>query len=139
MSEGLNECRFIGNLGEQPSLRYTQSQQGVLNLRIACTERYLDSGTKEWKERTEWVSVVVFGKRAEALNKFLAKGSKVYVGGRLQTRSWEDKTGAKRYTTEIVAQNILLLGGKSAGGGGAHDEAHGGGDFETPGDDEIPF
>jgi single-strand DNA-binding protein len=142
MAEGLNECRFIGNLGDTASLRYTQSQQAVLSFRIACTERYLDNNTKEWKERTEWVPVVIFGKRAESLNRFLAKGSKVHVSGRFQTRSWEDKQGGKRYTTEIIASDIILLGGgprrdtaDHAADGGTHTDA------DMPPDDsgEIPF
>jgi single-strand DNA-binding protein len=143
----LNECRFIGNLGDEPSLRFTQSQQAVMNFRIGCTERYLDSNSKEWKERTEWVTVVVWGKRAEALNKLLRKGSRVFVAGRFQTRSWE-KNGEKRYATEIVANNIILLGGKgehqgAAAGGGEHrDDFQAAGGFsggDTANDDNIPF
>lgn len=151
MSEGLNECRFLGNLGDDPSLRFTQSQQAVLNFRIGCTERYLDNNSKEWKERTEWVTIVVWGKRAEALNKLLHKGSRVFVAGRMQTRSYE-KDGSKRYATEIVANNVILLGGRGeadASGGSREQRASGGSrdNFEQaggfgdapPDDDHIPF
>jgi single-strand DNA-binding protein len=118
MAEGLNRVTLIGNLGQDPELRFTQSNQGVLSLRMATTESYFDNTTKERKERTEWHSIVIWGKRGEALNKILSKGSRICVEGRLQTRSWEDKQGAKRYTTEVVANNVLLLGGRGEGGGG---------------------
>ncbi len=129
MSEGLNRVILIGNLGQDPELRYTQNSQAVLNLRIATTEGYFDTNTKERKEKTEWHTVVMWGKRGEALNKFLSKGSRICVEGRLQTRSWEDKTGGKRYSTEINAQNIILLGGGAggAGGGGGGGRSEGGG------------
>ena len=153
MSEGLNRVILIGNLGQDPELRYTQSGQGVLSLRMATTESYFDNTTKERKERTEWHSVTVWGKRGEALNKILTKGSRICVEGRLQTRSWEDKQGSKRYTTEVVANNLILLGGRgegggARGGGGSHDPGPGpgaGDDFgghDSGGgsnDDDIPF
>lgn len=157
MAEGLNRVILIGNLGQDPELRYTQSNMAVLNMRMATTESYFDSNTKERKERTEWHSVVLFGKRAEALNKFLTKGSRLCVEGRLQTRSWEDKSGNKRYTTEVNAQNVILLGSKGeraggggGGGGGGFDPGpqddygsgggHDGGDAGgAPNDDDIPF
>jgi single-strand DNA-binding protein len=155
MSEGLNRVILIGNLGQDPELRYTQSNQGVLSVRIATTESYFDNNSKERKERTEWHSVVVWGKRGEALNKILSKGSRICVEGRLQTRSWEAKEGGKRYTTEVVATNVVLLGGRGEGGGrssgggggdpgpgddysGGHD-AGGGGGGGAPSDDDIPF
>jgi single-strand DNA-binding protein len=146
MAEGLNRVILIGNLGQDPELRYTQSNQGVLSLRMATTESYFDTNTKERKERTEWHSVVIWGKRGEALNKILSKGSRLCVEGRLQTRSWEDKQGSKRYTTEINATNVVLLGGKGGGAGGDHGgdgsgfdpNQHGvGGENAT--DDDIPF
>lgn len=157
MAEGLNRVILIGNLGQDPELRYTQSQQGVLNLRIATTESYFDTQTKERKERTEWHTVILWGKRGEALHKILSKGSRICIEGRLQTRSWEDKQGNKRYTTEVNASNVILLGGRgegrgegreSYGGGGgggrggfdpgpSNDDFGGGGD--APNDDDIPF
>src|SRR5687768_8390593 len=132
-AEGLNKVLLIGNLGMDPELKYTQGGQAVLRLRLATTERY---GNKagERQERTEWHTVVVWGNRAEALNKILHKGRTIYVEGRLQTRQWEDKDGGKRSTTEIVANQILLLGGPRGEGGegggyggGSHGGARGGG------------
>jgi single-strand DNA-binding protein len=157
MAEGLNRVILIGNLGQDPELRFTQSGQGVLSIRMATTESYFDTNTKERKERTEWHTVVIWGKRGEALNKILSKGSRICIEGRLQTRSWEDKTGNKRYSTEVNANNVVLLGGRGeggagGGGGGARAGSGGGGgdpgpaseDFghdggEAPGDDDIPF
>jgi single-strand DNA-binding protein len=118
MAEGLNRVILIGNLGQDPELRFTQSNMGVLSLRMATTESYFDTNTKERKERTEWHTVVVWGKRGEALNKILSKGSRIAIEGRLQTRSWEDKQGNKRYSTEVNAQNVILLGGRGEGAGG---------------------
>ena len=120
MAEGLNKVILIGNLGQDPELRYTQGGQGVLNLRMATTESFVNRD-KERQERTEWHSVVIWGKRGEALGKILSKGKQIAIEGRLQTRSWEDKSGNKRYTTEIVATNVVLLG--SRGGGGGFDDA----------------
>src|SRR4051812_26458044 len=154
MAEGLNRVILIGNLGQDPELRFTQSNQGVLSLRMATTESYFDTNTKERKERTEWHTVVVWGKRGEALNKILSKGSRICIEGRLQTRSWEDKTGSKRYTTEVNAQNVILLGGRGEGGGGQRGGGGGGdptpgdeynqepsqsGGHDAPNDDDIPF
>lgn len=152
MSEGLNKCLLIGNLGQNPELRYTQGGQAVLSLRLATNERFKNRDG-EWQDRTEWHTVVVWGKRAEGLSRVVSKGTLLYVEGRLQTRSWEDKQGQKRYTTEVVAREILLLGRKGAGegdnapppgdddyssssyggGGGGYDN---GGDFS---DEDIPF
>jgi single-strand DNA-binding protein len=116
-AEGLNKVLLIGNLGMDPELKFTQGGQAVLRMRLATTERY---GNKagERQERTEWHTVIVWGNRAEALNKILHKGRTIYVEGRLQTRSWEDKDGGKRSTTEVVANQILLLGGGQRGEGG---------------------
>ena len=152
--DGLNRVTVMGNLGADPELRMTQGGQGVLSLRLACTESYLDKDKKK-AERTEWVTCVVWGKRAESLNKILSKGRSIWVEGRIQTRSWEDKDGGKRYATEINANNIGLVGsGRGAGGGGGGYEGGGGGgghtgggfdsgpspDFESGGgDDDIPF
>jgi single-strand DNA-binding protein len=126
-SEGLNKVLLIGNLGMDPEIKYTQGGQAILRIRLATTERY---GNKagERQEKTEWHTVIVWGNRAEALSKILAKGRTIYVEGRLQTRDWTDKDNNKRYTTEIVANQILLLGGGRDGGGrGAGEEGGGGG------------
>lgn len=114
MSEGMNRVTLIGNLGQDPDLKRTQTGQPVLNLSLATTESFFDSNTKERKERTEWHRVTIWGARGEALSKILTKGSRICVEGRLQTRSWE-KDGEKRYSTDINAQNVILLGGKSRG------------------------
>ncbi len=143
MSEGLNRVILIGNLGEDPTLRYTQSNQAVLNIRMATTESYYDDKKKERVERTEWHTVILWGKRAEALNKFLGKGDRLCVEGRLQTRSYEDKEGTKRYNTEIQAANVILLGSKRGsqqrGDGGDDHDAAGDQPVRGPGDDDIPF
>jgi len=162
MSEGFNRVLLLGNLGADPELKVTQGGQSVLKLRVATTERYLDkNGVRQ--ERTEWHSVVIWGKRAEALHKFLTKGSTVLVEGSLRTTSYEDRDGNKRYRTEVSAQNIVLTGGR---GGAARvqtppdesgfspapqrsrpapqasndpDYPDDGPPPDLPGDDEIPF
>ena len=127
MAEGLNRVMLLGNLGADPELKMTSGGQAVLKLRLATSETYLDRN-KVRQERTEWHSVVVWGKRAEALGKFLTKGSRLFVEGGLRTSTYDDKDGNKRYRTEIVASNIILSGGggggRSGGGGGG-----GGGDY----------
>jgi single-strand DNA-binding protein len=124
MAEGLNRVMLLGNLGADPELRYGQgADQAVLRLRIATTERYFDKRSNEWKEMTDWHNVVMFGKRAEALQKILSKGSTIFVEGRLRTSSYE-KEGQKLYKTDVIANNVILAG---RGGGGAAREAGGGG------------
>jgi len=122
MAEGLNRVMLLGNLGADPELRYTQGGQAVLNLRLATTESYLDKD-KVRRDRTDWHSVVVWGKRGEALSKFLTKGSSLFIEGSIRTSSYDDKEGNKRYKTEIVANNVILAG-RGRGGG---DDAEGGG------------
>ena len=158
MADGLNRVLLLGNLGAEPELRMTSGGQAVLKLRLATSETYLDRN-KSRQERTEWHSVVIWGKRAEALAKILAKGSKVFVEGGLRTSNYEDRDGNKKYRTEIVAQNLILLGragGGGGGGGGGMREGGGGvsdsfrssdpaeapeGDFpdNSNEDDDIPF
>jgi single-strand DNA-binding protein len=156
MAEGLNRVMLLGNLGADPELRMTSGGQAVLKLRLATSETYLDRN-KVRQERTEWHSVVVWGKRGEALAKVLAKGSRIFVEGGLRTSSYDDKEGKKRYKTEVVANNIILSGGGRGGGGGGPrpSEGPGGGeddmgpgpggggfgdqDYGGGGDDEIPF
>jgi single-strand DNA-binding protein len=108
MATGLNRVSLIGNLGKDPEVRYTQSGTAVGNLRLGVTERRKEG--EEYKDQTEWVTVVCFGKTAENVSKYLQKGRQIFVDGRLQTRSWEDKTGQTRYTTEVIAQQVLFLG-----------------------------
>jgi single-strand DNA-binding protein len=162
MADGLNRVMLLGNLGADPELRMTSGGQSVLKMRLATSESYLDRN-KVRQERTEWHNVVVWGRRAEALGKFLTKGSRLFVEGGLRTSSYDDKDGNKRYKTEIVANNIILAGsgggrgagagggsrergddygppdeapsGRGGGGGGGYDDA----DYGGGGDDDIPF
>jgi single-strand DNA-binding protein len=144
MAEGLNKVMLLGNLGADPELRMTSGGQAVLKLRLATSETYLDKNRAR-QEKTEWHSVVVWGKRAEALNKILAKGSRLFIEGGLRTTSYDDRDGNKRYRTEIVANNIILAGRSGGGGGGgrdydapgggSRDDAHGG--YDTGGDDDA--
>src|SRR5688572_7745610 len=131
MAEGLNRVMLLGNLGADPELRMISGGQVVLKLRLATSETYLDRN-KVRQERTEWHSVVVWGRRAEGLAKILSKGSRLFVEGGLRTSSYDDKEGHKRYRTEIVANNIILSGG-GGGRGGPRQEAGGGNDDYGPG------
>ena len=122
MATGFVKVTLIGNLGADPEVRTTASGTAVANLRLACTER-VKSGDK-WEDRTEWVCVVVFGKTAESCATYLKKGRQAYVEGRLQTREWTDKEGAKRYSTEVLANAVLFLsGGEKPGTPPRSDEA----------------
>lgn len=107
----INKCFMMGNLGADPEMRTTGGGQSVCNFRIACSEKFKDRDG-QMQERTEWVSIVAWGRQAEIAAEYLRKGSPVHVEGRLQTREWEDKQGSKRYTTEVVAERVTLLGGK---------------------------
>src|SRR5580692_12826159 len=125
MAEGLNRVMLVGNLGADPELRVTPSGQSILKLRLATTETYLDKSNVR-QERTEWHRVTVWGRRAEALGKLLTKGDSLFVEGRLQTSSYE-KNGEKRYSTEVVATNIILPGRGRGEGGREGGGAAGGG------------
>ena len=113
---GVNKVILVGNLGADPDLRHTPSGTAVSNLRLATTEVF-SNREGEKNKRTEWHRIVAFGRLAEICNQYLKKGRQVYIEGRLQTREWEDKNGDKRYTTEIVATNMVMLGGRGEGGG----------------------
>ena len=110
----LNQCNFIGNLGKDPEMRFMTNGKAVTNFSIAVTEKWTSNGEK--KERTEWVRVTAYDKLAEVCAKYLTKGKPVFISGKMQTRSWEDKDGNTRYTTEIVANNMVMLGMTSQGG-----------------------
>lgn len=131
MSQGLNKWMGIGNLGADPELRHTEGGQAVLNLRLACSESWLDKDGQK-QERTEWVNCTLWGARAEGLAKILAKGERLYVEGSLRTRSFE-KNGEKHYRTEVSVDDVKLLGGARPGDdrGGqqrdARDDRRGGG------------
>jgi single-strand DNA-binding protein len=116
-SRGINKVILVGNLGQDPEVRYTANQSAVANVRIATSESWKDKATGEQKEQTEWHSVVFFGRLAEIVSEYLKKGSQIYVEGRLRTRKWQDKEGQDRYTTEIVADEMQMLGGRGGGGG----------------------
>jgi len=153
----LNKVMLIGNLGADPETRYTQDGTAVCNIRLATTERY-KTRDGEQKERTEWHRVVLWGRLGEIANQYLRKGSRVYIEGRIETRKWQDRDGNDRYTTEIRAQEMKMLGGgapreggraaASEQGGfpthggpqGGADPFQGSPDFpEVPADDDIPF
>ena len=119
---GVNKVILIGNLGRDPEIRYTRDGTAVANLNLATSDSWKDSQGQR-QERTEWHRVVAWDKLAEIAKEYLAKGKQVYIEGRLQTRSWEDKDGHKRYTTEVRADQMVMLGGRGGddGGGGARD------------------
>lgn len=115
MARGINKVILIGNLGQDPETRAMPSGSSVTNLRIATSESWKDKQSGEMKERTEWHSVAMFGRLAEIAGEYLRKGSQVYIEGRLRTRKWQDKSGTDRYTTEIVANEMQMLGGRGGG------------------------
>jgi single-strand DNA-binding protein len=115
MSQGINSCTFIGNLGKAPEVRYTQGGKAVCNLRLAVTERKKDGD--DWRDATEWLDIVCFEKTAENAGQYLDKGSRIYVESRVQTRKWQDKEGKDRYSTEFVASRVMFLDGKGDKGG----------------------
>ena len=148
MARGINKVIIVGNVGGDPETRYMPSGSAVTNLTIATNESWKDKQTGEQKERTEWHKVAMFNRLAEIAAEYLRKGSQVYVEGRLQTRKWQDKTGNDRYTTEIVANEMQMLGGRAGAGGGAPMES--GGESQSrpapaetapmdDGFDDIPF
>jgi single-strand DNA-binding protein len=107
----VNKAIIIGNLGKDPEVRYTPSGSAVCNLNLATTRKWKDKASGEWKEETEWHSVVLYERQAEVAGEYLKKGRPVYIEGRLKTRKWQDKQGNDRYTTEIVCESMQLLGG----------------------------
>ena len=140
MARGINKVILIGNLGQDPETRAMPSGSSVTNLRIATSEAWKDKQSGEMKERTEWHSVAMFGRLAEIAGEYLRKGSQVYIEGSLRTRKWQDKQGNDRYTTEIIADEMQMLGarGGSGGGGGGGSSGGGqGGGRNRGGDDEY--
>lgn len=123
MARGLNKVMLIGNLGADPEIRYTTGGRAVANVRLATAEAWRDRESGEQQERTEWHRIVFFGRLAEIVEEYLRKGSQVYIEGRIQTNKWQDKDGNDRYTTEIIANEMQMLGGRGGGaaGGGAAD------------------
>jgi single-strand DNA-binding protein len=161
MARGVNKVILVGNLGKDPETRYMPSGSAVTNLTLATSESWKDKQSGENQERTEWHKIAMFGRLAEIAAEYLRKGSQVYIEGKLRTRKWQDKEGKDRYTTEIVADEMQMLGSKGGGGasagagamasGGAGAAAGGGGggggraavndSGGPPGDfdDDIPF
>ncbi len=122
MARGVNKAIIIGTLGQDPEVRYTGGGSAVANLRVATNESWKDKQTGEMQERTEWHSIVMWGRLAEIAQQYLKKGSQAYFEGRIQTRKWQDQSGNDRYSTEIVANEMQMLGGR----GGAPMESGGG-------------
>lgn len=144
MARGVNKVIVIGNLGNDPETRSTPSGTTVTNLSVATNESWKDKQTGEQKERTEWHKVAMFGRLAEIAAEYLRKGSQVYIEGKLRTRKWQDQQGNDRYSTEIIADEMQMLGGRSGGGAPAMGDPGPGpnpppsspaGEF----DDDIPF
>ena len=140
---GVNKVILVGNLGANPEMRFTQAGQAVANLRLATTERWTDrNGQKQ--EATEWHRVVVWGKQAEICGQYLTKGRQIYVEGRIRTRQWQDQQGQKRFSTEIVAQNVQMLGARGERapedvGATVPADEPANGDVGPATDDDIPF
>jgi single-strand DNA-binding protein len=152
MARGVNKVIIIGNLGADPETRAMPSGTTVANLRVATSESWRDKQTGEQQERTEWHRVALFGRLAEVAAEYLRKGSQVYIEGSLRTRKWQDKQGNDRYSTEIVGNDLQMLGGRggagaapaAAGAAGAGapsyaEESAGGGSRSEEFDDDIPF
>ena len=117
MARGVNKVILIGNLGQDPEVKYMPNGGAVTNITIATSENWKDKNTGEQQEKTEWHRVVFFRKLAEIAGEYLKKGSKVYIEGKLQTRKWQDQSGNDRYTTEIIANEMQMLDGRGTGGG----------------------
>ena len=138
MANDLNKFQCIGRLGKDPEIRYSASGAAIANITIATSDNWKDKQTGEKQERTEWHRVVFFNRLAEVVGEYLKKGSQVYVEGRLQTRKWQDKEGQDRYTTEIVASELQMLGSKGDNQSGQPaPKAQQGGGFDNF--DEPPF
>ncbi len=136
----VNKIILIGRLGADPEVRYTQEGAMVTNFRLATDEQWRDK-SGERVQRTEWHRIVTFGKLAEICGNYLAKGRLVYIEGRIQTRSWDDRDGNKRYTTEIIAQNMQMLERKEQGSDQVRESDNSVSSYEGPGisEDDVPF
>jgi single-strand DNA-binding protein len=132
--KGINKCIIVGNLGQDPNMQHMPSGGAVTSISVATSESWKDKNTGQQQDRTEWHRIVFFNKLAEIAGQYLKKGSKVYIEGSLRTRTWE-KDGEKRYTTEIVANEMQMLDNKGEGGNGASNNAQTTPEF----DDDIPF
>jgi single-strand DNA-binding protein len=152
MARGINKVILVGNLGNDPETRYMPSGGAVTNISVATSESWKDKQSGEQKERTEWHRVAMFNRLAEVAAEYLRKGSQVYIEGKIRTRKWQDKDGQDRYTTEIIADEMQMLGGRGGSGGGSYESGgssrsssggQGGGQQSPPPmddfDDDIPF
>ena len=155
MARGINKVILVGNLGKDPDMKYTASGAAIANITVATSESWNDKQTNERVEKTEWHRVVFFRRLAEIVGEYLRKGSQVYIEGKLQTRKWQDQNGQDRYTTEIVASEMQMLGARGVEGGGRPQSRGSGGGFrnnppaqQAPSqskpdnsfdDDDIPF
>lgn len=151
MARGVNKVILVGNCGKDPETRYMPSGGAVTNISIATSESWKDKQSGETKERTEWHNIVFFNRLAEIAGEYLRKGSQIYVEGSLRTRKWQDKSGNDRYTTEIVANEMQMLGSRASGGDSYAPAQSGGSQSKAPAskpepamaddgfDDDIPF
>lgn len=156
MARGVNKVILVGNLGKDPEIKYTASGAAIANLTLATSESWNDKQSGEKVEKTEWHRVVAFQRLAEIMGEYLRKGSQVYIEGKLQTRKWQDQNGQDRWTTEVVANDMQMLGARGGEGGGQPQGGGGGGGFrknpeqqqQAPAkpafdndfaDDDIPF
>lgn len=149
MARGVNKVILIGNLGQDPELRYTGNGTAVCNMRLATTDVYKDRDGNT-VENTEWHNVVAWARLAEICDQYLKKGSQVYFEGQLQTRQWEDRDGNTRYTTEVKVREMTMLGGRAGNGGSERQSSNGSsapqsqasdseGDYELNADEDLPF
>lgn len=129
MARGVNKVILIGNLGQDPEVRYTPNGNAVANVTLATSTTWRDKQTGELQERTEWHRIAFFNRLAEIVGEYLRKGSKVYIEGSLRTRKWQDKNGSDRYTTEIVASEMHMLDNRSSGSG-SHGNQEGGSSYK---------
>lgn len=146
MARGVNKVIIVGNLGNDPETRYMPSGSAVTNMTVATNESWKDKQTGEQKDRTEWHRVAMFGRLAEIAAEYLRKGSQVYIEGKLRTRKWQDQQGNDKYTTEIIADEMQMLGSRSGGAPAKSDSGpppspppQGGGGSPGDFDDDIPF
>ncbi|PID48877.1 MAG: single-stranded DNA-binding protein [Proteobacteria bacterium] len=130
MARGINKVILVGTLGRDPEVKYTPSGAAITNISLATSEQWKDKNTGERQERTEWHRVVFFNRLAEIAGQYLRKGQQVYIEGRLQTRKWQGQDGQNRYTTEIIADEMQMLGG--GGGAGRGSEMDNGDHFDSP-------
>ena len=152
MARGVNKVILVGNLGKDPEVRYSPNGNAVANITLATSEQWKDRNSGEQQEKTEWHRIVFFNRLAEIVGEYLKKGSQVYIEGKLQTRKWQGQDGQDRYTTEVVANEMQMLGGRQGGGGGdqwSSSKPASGGQQSSPApagggdtgdfDDDVPF